>query len=146
MNLDDFTLDIEQHIEIHADASRVFEAMLCQLGEENAAPGGKPMPMRLERYPGGRWYRDLGHDTGHLGGFVQVIKPPTLLEICGPMFMSYPVAGHLTLRLKTAEEKTHVQLRHRVFGMVEDEHRQNITPGWEYFLKGRLREHLEGTT
>ena len=47
-------------------------------------------PMVIEPWPGGRWYRDLGNNAGHLWGHVQVIKPPTLLELCGPMFMSFP--------------------------------------------------------
>ena len=41
--------------------------------------------MKIEPWPGGRWYRDLGNNAGHLWGHVQVIKPPTLLEICGPL-------------------------------------------------------------
>lgn len=57
------------------------------------------MPMILEEWPAGRWFRDLGNGQGHLWGFVPVIKPPTLIEIQGPMFMSYAVAGHLQLRL-----------------------------------------------
>ncbi|HEX3702577.1 MAG TPA: hypothetical protein VHU82_04550 [Vicinamibacterales bacterium] len=35
----------------------------------------------LEAWPGGRWFRDLGDNTGHLWGHVQAIKPPTLPEI-----------------------------------------------------------------
>jgi hypothetical protein len=46
-------------------------------------PGGKPLPMKIEPWPCGRWYRDLGNNRRHLWGYVQVIKPPTLLEICG---------------------------------------------------------------
>jgi len=44
------------------------------------------MPMKLEAWPGGRWYRDLGDNNGHYWGTVQAIKKPTLLEICGPLF------------------------------------------------------------
>ena len=44
---------------------------------------GTPMPMTLEPWPGGRWFRDLGDNNGHLWGHVQAIKPPTLLEITG---------------------------------------------------------------
>ena len=49
------------------------------------------MPMKIEPWPGGRWYRDLGNDNGHFWGHVQAIKQPTLLEIYGPLFMSYPL-------------------------------------------------------
>jgi hypothetical protein len=51
------------------------------------------MPMKIEPWPGGRWYRDLGDNDGHLWRHVQAIKQPTLLEIYGPLMMSYPVSG-----------------------------------------------------
>ena len=41
------------------------------------------MPFKLEAWPGGRWFRDLGNNAGHLWGHVRVIKPPALLEISG---------------------------------------------------------------
>ena len=47
--------------------------------------------MKIELWPGGSWYRDLGDGNGHFWGNVQAIKRPTLLEITGPLFMSYPV-------------------------------------------------------
>ncbi len=48
------------------------------------------MPMKIEPWPGGRWYRDLGDNNGHFWGHVQAIKRPTLLEITGPLLASYP--------------------------------------------------------
>ncbi|MCA9141103.1 MAG: SRPBCC domain-containing protein, partial [Planctomycetales bacterium] len=84
---------------------------------------------------GGRWFRDLGAGQGHLWGFVQVIKPPTLLELHGPMFMSYPVAGHMQFRLTQIAGGVELYLRHRVVGPVEDEHRQGVVPGWNYLLE-----------
>jgi len=87
------TLDVVKEIQINAPIEVVFETVL-----EPAGPMAN-MSLKLEPWPGGRWYRDLGNNTGHLWGHVQVIKPPKLLEICGPMFMSYPVASHLQYRL-----------------------------------------------
>ncbi len=55
--------------------------MLERLGPQGQMLDGKPFPMRIEPWPGGRWYRDLGDNSGHLWGHVQVIKPPTLLEL-----------------------------------------------------------------
>ena len=75
------------------------------------------MPMVLEEWPGGRWFRDLGSGQGHLWGFVQVIKPPTLIEIQGPMFMSYPVAGHVQLALCPAELARHFIEEGTVIGL-----------------------------
>jgi uncharacterized protein YndB with AHSA1/START domain len=140
MNLDNLQLDVEQHIDIDGAIDEVFEAMLTRLGQRNTKPGDEPMPMVLERRPGGRWFRDLGDDTGHLWGFVQVFKPPTLLEITGPMFMSYPVAGHLSLRLTEVGTGTRVTLRHRVLGFVDEDHRKGVVPGWEHLLSGVKRD------
>src|SRR5215813_1890737 len=102
-------LNIRKEIDIDAPIKVAFAAMLEQLGPENANPYG-PMPMKLEAWPGGRWFRDLGSNTGHLWGHVQVIKPPTLLEICGPLFMSYPVASHIQYRLVEQGQGTRLTL------------------------------------
>jgi uncharacterized protein YndB with AHSA1/START domain len=123
------TLEIEQRIEINAPITKAFEGLLSQLAERNTM-----MPMKLERWPGGRWFRDLGEGAGHLWGFVQVIKPPTLLEIHGPLFMSYPVAGHVQFRLTPTASGTTLTLRHRAFGLIDDEHRKNVSAGWQKIL------------
>src|SRR5215510_399568 len=94
------TLRIEKQIVINAPIDIAFEALLEELGPESEMPDGKPMPMVLEAYPGGRWFRDLGNNAGHLWGHVQVIKPPALIEIWGPLMMSYPAVNHVQYRLK----------------------------------------------
>src|SRR5262245_4719384 len=94
------TFEISNELEISAPIGIAFEAMLDELGPEAQILGGKPFPMKIEPWPGGRWYRDLGDKSGHLWGHVQVIKPPTLLEICGPLMMSFPAANHLQYRFK----------------------------------------------
>src|SRR5262245_58065889 len=87
------TFFVRREIEIAAPVEITFEAVLDQLGPESQMPDGRPFPMKFEAWPGGRWYRDLGNNTGHLWGHVQVIKPPTLLEIWGPLMMSYPAVN-----------------------------------------------------
>ena len=101
-----YAFDIRNEIEIAASIEVTFEAMLDQLGPGGEMPDGTPFPFKLEAWPGGRWYRDLGNNAGHLWGHVQVIKPPTLLEIVGPMPMSYPAINHLQYRLKAEGDKT----------------------------------------
>src|SRR4029077_14314225 len=86
------TIEIKKEIDIAAPLEIAFEAMLDELGPDAQMENGTPMPFKLETWPGGRWYRDLGNNSGHLWGHVQVIKPPTLLEICGPLMMSYCIA------------------------------------------------------
>src|SRR5216117_2778002 len=95
-------LEVTKDVQIAAPVEIVFETLLEQLGPRHETAPGSPLPMKLEPWPGGRWYRDLGNSAGHFWGHVQVIKPPTLLEICGPLFMSYPAISHLAYRL-TAE-------------------------------------------
>jgi hypothetical protein len=135
MNLAELTLDVAQEIEIKAAPGDVFRSMLRGISEEMAPqPDGKSLQMVLEEWPGGRWFRDLGNGQGHLWGFVQVIKPPTILEIAGPMMMSYPVAGHLQMRCAQIAGGTLLTLRHRAFGLIDDNHRQGVVAGWQKIL------------
>lgn len=139
------TFEIRKEIEIAAPIDISFAAMLDELGPEGQMPDGKPFPMQLEPWPGGRWYRDLGHNSGHLWGHVQVIKPPTLLEICGPLMMSYPAANHLQYRFTAEGDRTHVAFVHRALGAILPEHREGLPKGWQYWLE-RIRELAERKT
>src|SRR5687767_12908398 len=107
------TFDFSREVEIDAPAEITFEAVLAELGPEGQMPDGKPFPMKIEPWPGGRWYRDLGNDAGHLWGHVQVIKPPGLLEISGPMFVSYPAINHVQYRLTAEGGGTRLKITHR---------------------------------
>jgi hypothetical protein len=128
------TISISREIEIRAPIQIAFEAMLEEIGPGGEMPGGKPFPMVIEPWPGGRWYRDLGHDSGHLWGHVQVIKPPTLLELCGPMFMSFPGVNHVQYRLTANGEGALLTFTHRAMGLIPAEIRENVGSGWDYGL------------
>jgi len=136
------SFEFSKEIEIAAPIEIAFEAVLDQLGQEGQMPGGKPFPMTIETWPGGRWFRDLGNKSGHLWGHVQVIKPPTLLEICGPLMMSYPVANHLQYRLTAEGTGTRLAFLHRAVGWISPEHRDGLPQGWQYWLE-RIRELAE---
>ena len=136
------SFEIGKEIEISAPIEIAFEAVLDQLGPEGQMPGGKPFPMKIEPWPGGRWYRDLGNNSGHLWGYVQVIKPPTLLEICGPLMMSNPALNHLQYRLKAEGGVTRLVFLHRAMGLILPEHRNEMPKGWEHWLE-RVRELAE---
>jgi uncharacterized protein YndB with AHSA1/START domain len=94
------------------------------------------MPMKLEAWPGGRWFRDLGNNAGHLWGHIQVIKPPTLLEVTGPLFMSYAAISHVQYRLTEQGHGTRLALIHRAIGEIAPEHREGVAKGWEHMLTG----------
>ena len=89
--IEDLTLNLTQEITIHAPLEASFAALLEQMGPANETPDGNPLPMKIEPWPGGRWYRDLGDDNGHHWGHVQAIKRPTLLEITGAEILSKTV-------------------------------------------------------
>jgi hypothetical protein len=134
MTVDDLTLDLQQHVDIKATPEKAFAAVLHRLGKGNTRPDGQSLNMQLEPKPGGRWYRDLDNGIGHLWGFVQVIKAPTLLELSGPMFMSYPAINHVEVKIEPAAGGCKVVLRHRAIGMIDPEHRKNIVGGWNHML------------
>jgi hypothetical protein len=97
--IDDLTLSITLEIHVRAPLDATFAALLEQIGPHNEGAEGKPMPMKIEAWPGGRWYRNLGGDNGHLWGHVQAIKRPSLLEIHGPLFASFPFVSNVQYRL-----------------------------------------------
>lgn len=125
------TLHICKQSEIAAPIDVTFDAVLEQLGPASTTPDGTPMSMRIEPWPGGRWFRDLGDNTGHLWGHVQVIKPPALIELRGPMFMSYPAVNFVQYRLSEQDGGTHLQITHRAFGQIPEEHREGVNKGWD---------------
>ncbi len=142
MTIDEMTLDLEQHIECKADIGDVFKRMLYRFGEGSTNPNGESMEMVLEQWPGGRWFRDRGNGIGHLWGHVQVIKPPVLLELSGPLFMSYPAMNHVEIKLDPGPGGTQVTLRHRAIGMVATQHREGVSTGWRHYLES-IRKDAE---
>src|SRR5271154_2208447 len=128
--IEDLTLNVTQEIHVRASLKVTFDALLEQLGPLNETPDGKPMSLKIEPWPGGRWYRDLGGENGHLWGHVQSIKRPTLLEFYGPLFMSYPVTSNVQYRLCEANGVTLIQFHHKALGLIQPEHREGVTGGW----------------
>ncbi len=140
--IENMTLEIKQEIEVNAPIGVTFEALLEQIGPYNEKDNNEPMPMKLEAWPGGRWYRDLGDNNGHLWGHVQAIKRPTLLEICGPLFASYPLVSNVQYRLTEKDGGTLITFRHTALGFIQDDHKQGVSKGWEAILD-RIRKRAE---
>jgi hypothetical protein len=138
--LDNLTLDISDEVHVRASLEATFDSIVSQMGRLNETPDGAPFPMVLEAWPGGRWYRDLGGNNGHLWGHVQAIKKPTLLEIYGPLFMSYPTMSNLQYRLKEVDGGTLIVFRHTAFGFIADDHRKGLGTGWTSILTRAQRE------
>jgi uncharacterized protein YndB with AHSA1/START domain len=143
--IDSLTLSIHQEIRVRASLEVTFAALLDQLGPTNEMPDGTPMAMKIEAWPGGRWFRDLGGDNGHFWGNVQAIKRPTLLEISGPLFMSQPVANNVQYRLRHENGETVISFTHAGFGLILEDHRKGVTGGWNY-IHEKVREHAEAAS
>jgi hypothetical protein len=133
---------INEDIEVNASIEATFNSLLVQLGRQNETPDGKPLPMILEAKPGGRWYRDLGGDDGHLWAFVQSIKRPVLLEFWGPLFISTGAVSNLTYRLTEDGTRTRIDFKHTLSGPVPDAFREQMGPGWSA-LHERIKRDAE---
>ena len=142
LSIEDLTLSITEEIHVRASIDKTFEALLEQLGPLNEGGNG-PMPMKLEAWPGGRWYRDLGGENGHFWAHVQAIKRPTLLEFAGPLFMSYPVSSNLQYRLSEEPGGTLIKFRHLALGLIEEDHRKGVVKGWAS-IHARVKSAAEG--
>jgi hypothetical protein len=136
------TFVITEKIEMRASLEQTFASLVAQMGRLNETPDGKPLPMVLEPHPGGRWYRELGGDNGHLWGFVQSIKRPTLLEIWGPLFMSTAATSNLLYRLTETPHGSLITFTHTLVGPFPEDHRQPLTTGWTA-LHARVRKAAE---
>lgn len=140
------TLDIRKDLFINASPEIAFAALLEELGPGSQMPDGSPFPMKIEPWPGGRWYRDLGQTGGfaygHLWGHVQVIKAPTLLELAGPMPMSFPAQNHVQYRLKVEGAGTRLALIHRAMGLLPTQLLEGMPEGWAHGLR-RIKDLAE---
>jgi hypothetical protein len=141
-SIENLTLNITEEIHVRAPLEVTFAALLEQLGPHNEAGEGTPMPMKIEPWPGGRWYRDLGDNNGHFWGNVQAIKRPTLLEISGPLWMSYPAVSNVQYRLAETEGGTLIKFHHTALGLIQEDHRKGATSGWSY-IHENVRKRAE---
>lgn len=136
------TFTITEEIRVRATLEQTFQSLMAHMGRLNETPEGMPLPMVLEAYPGGRWYRDLGGENGHLWGFVQSIKRPVLLEMWGPLFMSTAATSNLQYRLSETPDGTLIKFTHTLVGPFPEEHRSRLATGWTA-LHARVRKAAE---
>ena len=144
-SVEDLMLNITQEIHVKASLEKTFDAMLDQLGPLNETPEGAPLPMKLEPWPGGRWFRDLGSNNGHYWATVQAIKRPNLLEFTGPLFASSPFLSNLQYRLKEEPGGTLITFRHTALGLLTEDQRKGVSVGWTYIntmIKSRAESAL----
>ncbi len=145
--LENLTLTIDQEIHVHAPLDVAFAALLEQLGPGNKTSDGKSLNLKIEPWPGGRWYRDLGDDNGHLWAHVQAIKRPKLLEFSGPLFASFPSVSSVQYRLSEVDDGTLIVFKHTAhtaLGFISGEHKAEMKKGWALMNQG-VRRYAEGS-
>ncbi len=130
--IDSLILNIDTQTKVNASIDTTFAALLEQLGPGADKPNGEAMPMTLEAWPGGRWFRDLGNGDGHFWGTVQAIKRPMLLEIHGPLFMSHAVVSNVQYRLTEVPGGTLLAFHHFALGAIPEDVQANIGTGWAH--------------
>lgn len=140
--LDNLSLNLTEETLVRASIGDTFDALLDELGPFNLGHEEAPMPMILEAWPGGRWYRDLGDHNGHLWGHVQAIRRPALLEITGPLMMSFAVASNVQYRLKEVDGGTLITFKHTALGLFPDGYRTPLSQGWARIFD-RIRKRVE---
>ena len=143
--LENLTLTINQEIHVQAPLDVTFAALLEQLGPGNETMDGKPLNMKIEAWPGGRWYRDMGDGNGHFWANVKAIMRPTLLEFVGPLFASFPFVSNVQYRLSEVDGGTLIAFRQTALGFVPDEHKAGMNKGWAS-MHDRVRRHAEASS
>ena len=141
-DIEALTLKIEQETRVKAPIDVTFAALIEELGSSSNRPDGTPMNMKIEPVPGGRWYRDLGDGNGHYWATVQSIKRPSLLEFCGPLFMSQPVSNNVIYRLSQDGDETVIKFTHSAFGPILEDHRKGVVGGWNH-IHENVRKRAE---
>jgi hypothetical protein len=87
------------------------------------------------------WDRLTKLPTGH----IQAIKPPALLEICGPLFMSFPTMSNLQYRLTEENGVMRLKFVHRAMGLIPQElveGSRSADTGWNPMME-RVRKGAE---
>jgi hypothetical protein len=143
-SVENLMLRVTQEIRVRASLEKTFAALLEELGPASQRPDGRSMQMKVEAWPGGRWFRDLGDGNGHYWATVQSFKAPVLLEFCGPLMMSHPVTNNVIYRLSEEGGETVIRFSHTAFGPIQSEHREGVNKGWTH-MHSRVRERAERT-
>lgn len=122
---------IEDEIRIGAPASRVFGAMVGEIGmwfwrgEEGTDP-----PAKLEAWAGGRFFREWGEGNTELFATVGLIKKDRQLRLLGSIGGRHAIASVADLVLEEEGDETLVRVTHRVSGEVTDAEVGDYESGW----------------
>jgi len=132
--IEDLTLNVTEEIHVHASLEATFAALLEQLGPFNETAEDRPMPMKLEPWPGGRYYVNLNGHEGASGEVLEIIPERRLVFSWGWADGSLPLRpGESTVEisLEPDGDGTRLRLTHR--DLPSDMHAWHGR-GWDYAL------------
>lgn len=144
LRAEDLTLSIEQEIFVNATPEATFAALLEELGPAFTDMAENSLHAKIEPWPGGRWYRDLGDNNGHLWAHVQAIKRPSLLEFYGPLMMSFATVSNVQYRLSEQRGGTLIRFHHYAIGAIPEEQRRSMEGGWKLIHERAKRRAEQG--
>lgn len=75
---------------------------------------------------------------------MQSIKRPTLLEISGPLMMSYPAVSSIQYRLTEEDGGTLIKFHHLAFGLLQEGHKAGFPPIWRH-INGSVKARAEAS-
>jgi hypothetical protein len=136
------TLDITEEIRVAAPLDKAFAALLEELGPANRGQNDVPMPMMLEAWPGGRWFRDLGNGNG------TPVGPCTGHQGAGAARDHGAAVDVLRRRVERAVPPqgenggTIITLKHSAFGRFPDGYGAPASQGWKNIF-ARVRQRVE---
>ena len=127
MTVEDLILDVEQHVDIKATPEKAFAAVLHRLGKGNTTARraiAAHCCWSRSRVDAGIAIAETGSDT--CGGSCRLSKPRRLLELSGPMFMSYPATNHVEVKSRAVFRRLPGRAAASRPGDDRSEHRKGV--------------------
>lgn len=141
-------INIEMEIKIKAPQARVFDAITNEIDKwwaYRVCKGG--LPMKLETFPGGRFYEGDDDGDGLLWGRVLQVVRPDIIRVEEPMGnMPLPRTGAHIYELSSDGDHTVVKLTCQQMGQLSEKDRDCLESGWRELLETHLRAWVEDGT
>ncbi|MCX6118862.1 MAG: SRPBCC domain-containing protein [Proteobacteria bacterium] len=138
------SFQIEQEIKINANPEKVFAHLTNDVSSWwDHGFIQNPKAIILEPKIGGRFYEDHGNGNGALYCTVIYVEANKKLVMQGSMGMRGAVFGNISFELTVQGDSTLLNLSHRAFGDVSDEHKSMYSKGWQDLLGKRLKTLVE---
>jgi uncharacterized protein YndB with AHSA1/START domain len=138
---------IVQEVLIKAKKEKVFDTFVDDVGAWWGSPflcTEKPSDIIFEKHVGGRFYEKSGENgEGWLWATVSAYIPNERVELRGPIGMSEPVSGVVSIEFQEEGSSTTVKLTHWACGPITQDNQDSYSWGWGELLGNRLKKRIE---